>query len=103
MTVEADAPKEYSINLEKLQKFFDEKNANKGCPMCGENSWSVRTGGGRIIGVTLPQGDGSSDLYMQGIPMLALSCKNCAFVRLMDLHFCKDVLAEVEPQENART
>ncbi|MCY1379283.1 hypothetical protein D9M69_669880 [compost metagenome] len=102
MTVETETPKEYRVDLEKLQNFFDEKNANKGCPMCGENNWTVRTGGGKIIGVTLPFSDGGSDLYMHGLPKLALSCKNCGFMRLLDLHFCKDALVEVESEENGR-
>ena len=66
-----------SDQLEKLQKWMNNKGLNPTCPVCNENKWST----GDVI--SAPVFDkGGFQIGGPTVPMVQLICNNCAYVRL---------------------
>lgn len=77
MTVENRKPK---INIQKLGAWLSERTVTEECPFCKTSGWTA-INGSDFLGCAMPYGNGEGDMYMTGVPMLALICRKCHFVR----------------------
>lgn len=94
MTVENKRPK---INIAKMAEWLGKKGGSQ-CPFCKHEQWEA-VNGSTFVGSAIPFGDGEGDLYMAGLPVLLLICKNCYFVRPVSLK--KDLLELVIDKDDA--
>lgn len=67
--------------LEKLLRHLNEKWANKNCPMCRQNQWSV-TGAHTVI---LQEEENVFNLGGPSIPTAAVTCLSCGNILFINL------------------
>lgn len=100
MSLEADKPKRKKINLEKLAEFFEKVEISGECPFCKEHSWSIPLSAS-IGGSVIPWGPGDGNMFMTGIPVVAMTCKKCFFVRQHSIaqHHLGQILDDADDAE----
>lgn len=75
----------FEVDLDRLQTYLNTHTKTEKCPFCECEDWSIPVTG-RISLNGLPWGNAKGDLYMTGLPVLTLTCNNCAFIRMISLH-----------------
>ncbi|MGU9815622.1 hypothetical protein ACU684_09545 [Pseudomonas sp. LF135] len=75
----------FSVDLKKLDKFIAEKTKTAKCPFCHSEDWTIPTSGEVALGA-IPWGQIDGSMYMVGLPVVTMICKNCFFVRMMAIY-----------------
>ena len=82
MNDEEEIPKILKITSDQIADFFADKSISAECPSCGQNNWNTCTEISGDIPVLFSLSD-TLDLRLgpNAIPLIALICNNCGFVR----------------------
>lgn len=81
------------MDRRELGNFFTSRGADRDCPACGYDGQWIRVEADRDI-LLVAQGSGGSE----GIPVTAVLCRNCGFVRLHAIDVVLDKI--VDPNES---
>ncbi len=81
----SEAPKKtqfMKVTSKDLTRFFSSVNASEVCPVCGNTSWSVILAPEREVFtvISLPE-SGNMLQSRANIPLIAIACNQCYFVR----------------------
>lgn len=68
------------LNLEVIEKFFEDNEISMECPICKTSSWGIPNSQS-IGGNAIPWGPGDGNMFMTGLPVLVMVCAKCKFVR----------------------
>ena len=70
------------ITADQLERFYGGKGINANCPVCGNHSWQVAGGEeGSNWALTSVRDDGNAVLPAPAIPIVAVVCSNCFYIR----------------------
>lgn len=89
----------FEVDLDRLQEYLNARTKTEKCPFCDGEDWSIPVSE-KISLNGLPWATATGDLYMRGLPVLAMTCNNCSFLRLMSLH-SDAVIEAIERKDGA--
>lgn len=95
LTTPIEASKRFRISLTKLGAWLEENRISSKCPFCSTNSWTVPQNE-TVVGCAIPWGDGWGEMFTGGMPVIAMVCNKCFFVRQLALdRGLRDIVGEV--------
>lgn len=73
------------ITNDQIIKFLEENSTNHKCPVCEGTRWDVMNDKKHIVGMIALPKDGSVTFPPGTLPVAAVQCRNCGYLRFHGL------------------